>query len=174
MPKVEPETEKIENLKLEYQEKIAEEPTKKKRGRPKGSVNKPKEEKTPVIVLPDAVVSALISLPYKAVANIRGKHWELSEDELKMMVPAHQALVSKYVPDWLQAHAELYTVLLMHGMIVFARVEIDIRIQREIEARKKGNDEPTKSVDNDTGETGFGKIYYDAKETKPSSTIRDL
>lgn len=172
MPMVETDKSAIEAIKTEHQEAVAdsEAEPRKKRGRPKGSKNRPKEQVQDLVVIPEAIVTMLIRMPYKLIANARGPHWEISEDEAKMMIPAHQALINRYVPDFLQKHVELYTVLLLHGMMIFARVEIDVRIAREEAEKKRGKPiESTEPIANVFGQKGYGQVNLTGIEVKPTT-----
>jgi len=140
-----------------------------KRGRPKGSKNaKGEVEQTPV--LPPAIIKMIVSAPYTLIAKKRGDHWLLSEPELENMVQVHSNLANKYLPEWLKEHADLYAALSMHAMLLFVRIDIDIKIQKEKqEVIDKDNDlrartgqhigfddEPSKGV---SREERYGKVY---------------
>ncbi len=137
----------------------------KKRGRPKGSRNRPRdgrEEQSPI--LPPEVVKAVVRMPYDVAASQYGEHWRLSDEELDIMIPAHMELANRYLPDWLKEHAALYTCLAFHGMYLSVRMSLEMQLRKEAEKKKvKPPVETRESVahgpsNDDVGETRFGQV----------------
>ena len=182
---IEPDVEKLDKLKDDYKQKESEkEPEKvvtpvdettepKRRGRPKGSKNRPKDGTPQQItsLVPAGVVKALLKFPYGMVAAKRGKFWALSDAEAESMVEIHLILIQKYLPDYLQEYKELYAALLMHGMIIFARVEIEMKLKAEQEKKPQLDKQENTNVGrpDNFGETRFGKIILTEKEVKPTN-----
>jgi len=180
----EPDVEKIEKLEEEFKSETQEESTtetplqttsfgdgekssqdippetgpevKRKRGRPKGSKNAKTAANLPPVI-PEALAISLIKMPYEIYARKQGEHWRLSEFEAQNMLPAHMALANKYLPEMLKEHIDLYAVLLMHGLAIFVRMEIEMKVRAE---KAKQNAEPAVSVneDKETGDISYGKI----------------
>jgi len=116
-----------------------------KRGRPKGSKNR--AGGTPAVsqkstddiksLIPRPVAKAILAAPYALVANRYGEHWMLTDVEVEALIDPHLSLAAKYLPDYLKSNPELYACLLLHGMIVFSKMEMHYRLKNEEAERAK-------------------------------------
>lgn len=145
-----PDTVEIDKLSDEHSQQVAmetpkdaqtgEQPTvPKKRGRPVGSKNRPRDGSVSQAskindiksLIPKPIAKAVLAAPYAIIATRYGEHWNLSESEAEALIDPHLALAAKYLPDYLKENPELYACLLLHGMIIFAKMEMHYRLKRE-------------------------------------------
>ena len=117
------------------------------RGRPVGSTTKSHHKAKapapaePAPIIDPRILRGLIQAPYAIAARQYGEHWALSDDEADAMVPAHLALAEKYLPKVAKENTALYTVLLLHGMMIVGRVQLQLAIRaeaRELQAEREG------------------------------------
>jgi len=67
----------------------------------------------------------IIDSSFDAVADRRGEHWKLSDDESERMADAYAALGQKYVPYMLAEHTVELTAVVVTGTIVLPRLQTD-------------------------------------------------
>jgi hypothetical protein len=120
----------------------------KKIGRPPGSATRTKTARQALVpkpaapVIPEPILLGVIHAPYIWAAKRYGEHWLLTDDEAKAMAPAHLALAEEYLPAVMKDRPALYSVLLLHALTVFGRVQMGI----EIAARAEAKAEPLRPV----------------------------
>lgn len=113
----------------------------------------------PEIAIPHTLARAIIAAPYQFAAARWGAHLALTDDELDAMVEPHIALAQRYLPETVRAHAELYTVLLLHSLAIVSRMEMHARLLAKERANKADQGAPAREPDQDRpGETRFGQI----------------
>lgn len=144
----------------------------KKRGRPVGSKNKPRDSVS-VPTIPPSIIRAAIKAPYDAYAVFSGKeHWKLSETELENMIAPHLELAQQYVPDYFQKHIGLYAVLTLHAMAIIIRIDMDNKLRKQAETETI-DVTPLEAVSNEpnpsSGQTRFGQILHTAPPDKSAS-----
>lgn len=146
---------------------VPEEP-KKKRGRhPKGCTcgrcaqSKPAAPETPAPVIPDAVIRAVIALPYQILAGKRGPQWLLSDLELETMIPVHRELAMQYLPDYIQEKSALYSCFILHGMHIFAAVDAERRLKEKLASLQQEEMSNVESQDIPRS-SRFGQVIPDA------------
>lgn len=165
---------------------LSESPTEEQKGRKtrsdKGRPRGPRGSKRDVDVsqfLPESMVQIVISAPYSLMANRRGEHWRLSDEEVKSMMPVHQAVLQKYLPEYISKHAELYSLFTLHGLAIWMRLEFEQRLkQRDKENAERlgeistpgGGDSPSHSPtsvdsENSKGNSRFGAVERTSKTT---------
>lgn len=138
---------------------------KKRRGRPKGSKNKPKDGSPQLDitqVIPEPICIAVIQAPYLLAAKKYGDHWLLTEEEAKTMVMPHLELARRYLPDYFTNYPEIWAVCILHSLAIIARMQLEMKIRQEENVKQIFPVEPINNVEqsiNDTGETRLGKIY---------------
>jgi hypothetical protein len=135
-----PDTAKLESLAQEAEmPKATEFPaasgSPKKRGRPPGSKRTPEQ----ALGLPRSLVKVVLQAPYALIAKKWGTHWELSDAEAEPMIDPHIALANRYLPDVIKQNPELYTVVLLHGLVVFAKAEAHYKLMRELKRTSTGS-----------------------------------
>ena len=149
---------------------------KRKRGRPPGSKNKTGGSiSTTNNILPEPLVKTILNAPYNYMANKRGEHWRLTEEELTNMVPVHMSLANEYLPEHFKKHANLAAALALHGMIIWGRIEIETRLRKEIMEENPNQEVTTNEPNtNSIGQTRYGEIHRitpDINATQPGSDL---
>jgi len=140
-----------------------------KRGRPPGSKNRPKEGGFAVAVstIPPELIKLVVRAPYDMMANRRGEHWRLSEIEVTNMIPAHAALLERYLPSFVKENAALFAVISLHGMALYARIQIEMQLKKEEEKKEQEANVITgiRAFSNESsqdlpGQTRYGEVLH--------------
>jgi hypothetical protein len=134
--------ETLEELKAELVTESSNEipPIKKARGRPrraKVETDTAQADPATIDAISPELVEQLLSFGFDYIAERRGEHWKLTEQENKQISLLSSRVANKYLPEWLAKFGDEIALSTLLGFCLLSRLRIDSQIALE----RKGNNE---------------------------------
>lgn len=71
-------------------------------------------------------------VPFGVMAQVRGSHWAVSAEQVRELAPAWADVLDKYWPEWWKFSGPEARLLLILGLVVFSKIQIEREIKRRL------------------------------------------
>jgi len=149
-------SETFQDLRVDISPPVDETPSAqpRKRGRPPGSKNAPKQtanvvEQPPEIVPPEVLANG-VEIIFDIIAKRKGEHWKLDKREKDQIGVYATKVISKWSPLWLAKYGDEISLATVLGMAICTRMLLDARLKLDAQ-----NHEPEAAVDTSDGGMHF-------------------